>query len=65
MKVVLMKMVFDESDHFHPNFDESVPNRPGSFLFFLIKNIFSFSFSHLKNVLAIPFSQFVKVSPQF
>ena len=32
MKVVLMKVVFDENffdeiDHFHPNFDESVPNR--------------------------------------
>ena len=22
-----MKVVFDEIDHFHPNFDESVPNR--------------------------------------
>ena len=31
MKVVLMKVVFDEKifdeiDHFHPNFDESVPD---------------------------------------
>ena len=23
-----MKVVFDEIDHFHPNFDESVPNHP-------------------------------------
>ena len=27
MKVVFDENVFDEIDHFHPNFDESVPNR--------------------------------------
>ena len=27
-----MKVVFDEIDHFHPNFDESVPNLRGSTL---------------------------------
>ena len=26
MKVVFDENVFDEIDHFHPNFDESVPN---------------------------------------
>ena len=26
MKVVFDENVFDENDHFHPNFDESVPN---------------------------------------
>ena len=25
MKVVFDENVFDENDHFHPNFDESVP----------------------------------------
>ena len=25
-----MKVVYDESDHFHPNFNESVPDRLGS-----------------------------------
>ena len=27
IKVVFDENVFDEIDHFHPNFDESVPNR--------------------------------------
>ena len=27
MKVVFVEIFFDEIDHFHPNFDESVPNR--------------------------------------
>ena len=27
MKVVFVENFFDEIDHFHPNFDESVPNR--------------------------------------
>ena len=27
MKVVFDENVFDEIDHFRPNFDESVPNR--------------------------------------
>ena len=27
MKVVFDETFFDEIDHFHPNFDESVPNR--------------------------------------
>ena len=27
MKVVFDENGFDEIDHFHPNFDESVPNR--------------------------------------
>ena len=26
MKVVFDEIFFDEIDHFHPNFDESVPN---------------------------------------
>ena len=26
MKVVFDENVFDENDHFHPNFDESAPN---------------------------------------
>ena len=29
MKVVFDENVFDDIDHFHPNFDESVPNRCG------------------------------------
>ena len=26
MKVIFDEIFFDEIDHFHPNFDESVPN---------------------------------------
>ena len=29
MKVVFDEKFFDEIDHFHPNFDESVPNSDG------------------------------------
>ena len=32
MKVVFDESGFDEIDHFHPNFDESVPNRTDVFV---------------------------------
>ena len=46
MKVVFDENVFDEIDHFHPNFDESVPNR----VFLLLYTTLDLRSEHLTSV---------------